>query len=822
MQFDLVDAAFAMPEVLAPVWIEFCMFGLAMACYTVFAGTIPYVSQKGKGLGRPTLKSDIGRKSMVADEDVQQLLTAARCGRIGKMLEHFERLPRASAMQCCSHVLSALAKTPLDDPITEKLMTLDGMFDSKGLELAAQELQRQSNLQACQRLYQIAGLASITKTRRALELMVSGLSADPVAMRALVDEIAVEKNSFSPSRSLLTSLYAMCDSKDPAHAARKDRSRVNRDAQSMAEAIMAHGKEGRLDKAVEIVEGLKSCDGGMCTLLYNCLLDACIQCNDVTAAIGYFDEMKQAGLVDVVSFNTMIKGRLVQGGLDQAQELLQEMLASGLSATCITYHMMLNAYVQRGDRCGSWKVVEQMRSAGHRPNAVTCSILLKAVVSTAQIPDLQRIVKLADEIDQASDEVLFVSLVEASIRARSLGLLSEKMRDFAAQGKLAKLSSPTYGSMIKAYGQVKDIHRVRELWDEMLAQQVIPTPITVGCMIEALVMSGCTQEAWDLTQKLWEDESQRSSVNTVIYSTILKGFAMTRQHTKVTALYEEMKQRNIPRNTITFNTILNSIARCGLMDRVPEILADMRNSEPQAVPDLVTYSTIIKGYCQSGNVDKALELLQQMVTEAQFKPDEVMYNSLLDGCAREQRLEEALRLLAEMRKEKVAPSNYTLSILCKLLGRARRLAQAFDIVDSISKDYGFQPNIQVYTCLIQACFHNRQVGKALGLHDEIVRKGIDPDEKTYTVLASGCLQAGSVEKAAMVVRCAFHLPCAMQRTKDPKGLEAKCLKDVMSQLKRTNAGAAQALDAELQARPQQHRGASAWGPSQRGTSRKGA
>jgi len=337
-------------------------------------------------------------------------------------------------------------------------------------------------------------------------------------------------------------------------------------------------------------------------------------------------------------------------------------------------------------------------------------------------------------------------------------------------------------------------------------------------------MSGSTQEAWDLVQTLWEDETQRSSVNTVIYSTIIKGFAMTRQHEKVTALYEEMKQRSIPSNTITFNTILNSIARCGLIDRIPEVLEDMRGLEPPAVPDLVTYSTIIKGYCQSGSVDKAFGLMQQMVSEARLKPDEVMYNSLLDGCAKEQRLEDALRLLGEMRKEKVAPSNYTLSILCKLLGRTRRLAQAFEIVESMSKDYGFQPNIQVYTCLIQACFHNRQASKALSLHDQIVKQGVETDEKFYTVLASGCLQAGLVEKAAMVARCAFHLPCGMLLTKDPKGLDTKCLKDVVSQLRRTNSGAAQTLEAELQARKQQVRAApSAWGSSQRGGgARKGA
>lgn len=607
----------------------------------------------------------------------------------------------------------------------------------------------------------------------------------------------------------MTSLHALCDSKAPEGKTRAaDRSRVNRDVQSHAEAIIAHGKAGRLDKAVAVVEGLRKAGGTLNTLLYNCLLDACISCQDVSAALSYFADMKSAGLADVVSFNTVMKGHLARGQIDEAQALLKEMSASGVSATCITYHGLLNAHVQRGDRRGMWKVVEQMQTAGHPPNAVTCSILLKAVVSSAQMTDLQRIMRLADGVDQPSDEVLFVSLVEASVRAKSLGLLSEKMRAFGAQGKLAKLSSPTYGSMIKAYGQAKAVQRVWELWTQMIAQHVTPTPITVGCMVEALVMNGCTQDAWELTQTLWKDENQRPSVNTVIYSTILKGFAMARQHEQVTALYEEMKQRNIARNTITYNTILNSLARCALMDRVPEVLEDMRSSDPKAEPDLVTYSTIIKGYCQSGNVDKALDLLRQMCSEAGLKPDEVMYNSLLDGCAREQRLEEALRLLAEMREAKVAPSNYTLSILCKLLGRARRLAQAFELVESISKVYGFQPNIQVYTCLIQACFHNRQVGKALALHDQIVREGVVPDEKTYTVLASGCLQAGAVEKAVTVVRCAFHLPCGMQFTKEPQGVEAKCVKDVVAQLKRSNRGAAEALDAELQAAAAAQRGSS--------------
>merc|ERR1719169_368643 len=112
-----------------------------------------------------------------------------------------------------------------------------------------------------------------------------------------------------------------------------------------------------------------------------------------------------------------------------------------------------------------------------------------------------------------------------------------------------------------------------------------------------------------------------------------------------------------------------------------------------------------------------------------------------------------------MQEAKLTPSNYTLSILVKLLGRSRRLNQAFTMVETICKEHGFRPNIQVYTCLIQACLQNRQLGRAIALHDEILNEGgCLPDQKTYSVMIRGCIQTGAMEQAAEVVRCAYHLP----------------------------------------------------------------
>merc|ERR1719313_2355855 len=100
----------------------------------------------------------------------------------------------------------------------------------------------------------------------------------------------------------------------------------------------------------------------------------------------------------------------------------------------------------------------------------------------------------------------------------------------------------------------------------------------------------------------------------------------------------------------------------------------------------------------------------------------------------------------------VQPSNYTLSMLVKLMCRCRRLDQAFTVLGDISREYKFKINIQVYTCLIQGCFHNGQVDKAMTVYNTIMKEGLLPDAMTYSVLIRGFLRSGSIEKAAELLR----------------------------------------------------------------------
>merc|ERR1719181_2512169 len=133
---------------------------------------------------------------------------------------------------------------------------------------------------------------------------------------------------------------------------------------------------------------------------------------------------------------------------------------------------------------------------------------------------------------------------------------------------------------------------------------------------------------------------------------------------------------------------------------------------------------MLKGHCQNGDIQTGFAILEQIKKEANLKPDEIMYNSLLDGCAQNNLVDEGLRLLEEMQAEGVPPSNFTLSILVKLMNRARKLEQAFSLVERITKKYNFRPNVHVYTNLVQACVSNQQLSRGMSILEQMVQERI--------------------------------------------------------------------------------------------------
>lgn len=245
-----------------------------------------------------------------------------------------------------------------------------------------------------------------------------------------------------------------------------------------------------------------------------------------------------------------------------------------------------------------------------------------------------------------------------------------------------------------------------------------------------------------------------------------------------------MQKRNIDLSIVTYNTLLDCCARCCRMDGVPAIIEDMKKAKIK--PNIITYSTMLKGHCQTGDISAAFKLGKEMREEADLVPDEIMYNSLLDGCAQSSLVDDGLRVLREMEDAGVKPSNFTLSVLVKLMSRARRVDYAFELVQELSEKYHLSPNSHVYANLVQACCFSKQLQRGLKTLEEMMDRKVQPDKRTYSMLLRLAVQQSHFEKADGLLRGAFGVSGALPFLNTPwaicQGVEEAALSETLSSM----------------------------------------
>jgi len=459
----------------------------------------------------------------------------------------------------------------------------------------------------------------------------------------------------------------------------------------------------------------------------------------------------------VISYNIRIKDCLKKGDFKGARETIEAMHAAGMKPNVVTFNELLDAAVEADPPQDMWKIVAEMKACGLKPNHITCSILLKSVKAGRRGLDVNRALLAMEEMEEEMDEVLLSSSLEACIRSSRSDLLQSQLKKFWEEERVSVQGATTFGSVIRAYGVIHDVEGACSAWRKMRGCGILPTSITLGCALETLASNQHPDLAHELIKEVLADAETRHLVNAVNYCSVLKGFSHQKRFDRVWAVYEEMLAEGLESQftSVTYNTLIDACSRSGEVRRTPGILEDM--SRQGIEPNLVTYSVVLKGLCHDNQLDKAFELMETMKRSKHAKPDELAYNTLLDGCARQCLYQRGMQVFAMMEEAGTPPSNFTLSILVKLANRGRKLEKAFELCREVPQKNNFRLNVHVYNNLIQGCILHKDLGRAVEVLASMLKEGVRPDTRTYTLLLQGHVNVGEAAAAAGLLRAALGL-----------------------------------------------------------------
>lgn len=171
------------------------------------------------------------------------------------------------------------------------------------------------------------------------------------------------------------------------------------------------------------------------------------------------------------------------------------------------------------------------------------------------------------------------------------------------------------------------------------------------------------------------------------------------------------------------NCLIEFYSRCGLMDKAAQVF----NGIPE--PDLVSYTSLISGFCRNNCFGLAVELFYQMVGMG-IEPNERTITSILTACG----LQLGEQIHGYMIKSKIYQGVFSASSLIEFYSRNNKIKQAEMIFMKMKLR-----NVITWSSMISCFLRHDRAQDALRFFVRMLYEGFEPNDFTFAIviMASG-------------------------------------------------------------------------------------
>ncbi|XP_072066653.1 pentatricopeptide repeat-containing protein At4g01570-like [Arachis hypogaea] len=245
--------------------------------------------------------------------------------------------------------------------------------------------------------------------------------------------------------------------------------------------------------------------------------------------------------------------------------------------------------------------------------------------------------------------------------------LKEKEKELLDYGSCGHTCSPveldlcTYNSLISVLckvGRVNDALKVFQELKEGSGHE--PDEFTYRILVQ-----GCskTYRVHDATMIFNEMQNNRFRPDPVIYNSMLDGLFKARKVTEACQLFEKMVEEGTKASCWTYNILVDGLLKNGRPKAAYTLFCDLKKKGQfvDGVTDVrifaITYSIIVLQFCRKGQLEEALQLVEEMESRG-FVVDLTTITSLLISIHRHGRWVWTDRLMRHVRE-----SDLVLSVL---------------------------------------------------------------------------------------------------------------------------------------------------------------
>lgn len=290
--------------------------------------------------------------------------------------------------------------------------------------------------------------------------------------------------------------------------------------------------------------------------------------------------------------------------------------------------------------------------------------------------------------------------------------------------RMREKSIVTYTAMISAYANNGEITSARKVFDEMPQRNVATWNAMITAYVRNMKRADAVEEAFRLFLRM-------PVRNALSYTTMVMGLVNAGRFDYAERLYKQTPFEY--RDPFCSNVLMNGYLKIGKLDEGVRIFEGILER------NVVSWSSMVDGFCKEGRVDEARELFDLM----EVSKNEFTWCSMVDGYMKVGRFEDGFRLFMRMRREgKVGIGPNILAVVfesCGRIGRCREGCQVHGLLSGL----GFEYDVFLANSIITMYSRFGFISEARKLFDITSEK----DLVSWNSLLCGYVQGGRLEEA---------------------------------------------------------------------------
>ncbi|KAF5176929.1 Pentatricopeptide repeat-containing protein dot4 protein [Thalictrum thalictroides] len=480
---------------------------------------------------------------------------------------------------------------------------------------------------------------------------------------------------------------------------------------------------------------------GSYTTVGNALIAFYSKCKKMKSARKVFDEMSDR---DVISWNSIISGYLLNGITRQALKLFSSMRFSGSDVDVVTMVSVLPACAERGTLSFGRTLHGHIIKADCFSGEIVINNTL--IDMYAKCGDLESAVQVFGRLEKKS-VVSWTSMLSGYARQGQCDKSVELFWQMQAAGVEPDLFTVT--SILHVCACNGSLEYGKDVHDYITKNGLLSNLFVSNALMDMYAKCGSMEDA----QLVFDQMLVR---DTISWNTIIGGYSKNSCPNEALCLFKEMQLECTP-NGVTMACILPACASLSALDRGREIhgyifrnefsldpyvtnaLVDMyakcgalllarRLFDMMPIKNLVSWTIMIAGYGMHGRGRDAINTLDEMRSSG-IEPDGIAFIAILYACSHSGLVEEGWRFFNIMTyccKIEAKLEHY--ACMVDLLARAGRLTKALKFIEAMP----IKPDSTIWGALLCGCRTHRDVSLAEKVAEKVFE--LEPENTGYYVL----------------------------------------------------------------------------------------